>query len=186
MNKPLLVVVTGSPASGKTTLANNLAGKINYPLLSRDKLKEDLLNTLDIAHHQLDKPVDVHVNNAFFEAIDLLLSKGVSVIAEAAFQDKLWRPRLLSLMDKAEIRIIICKTNVNLIKERFASRLANNPDREKFHGDRTLSQSEERFAALTDNYVPVSIDVPTLDVDTTENYRPDMEGIVRFIRQKIY
>lgn len=182
MKKPLLVVVTGSPASGKSTLAHILADKVACPLISRDKLKEGLLNTLQTTHTQLDKPVDLLIYESFFETIDLLVSKGISLIAEAAFQDKLWRPKLLSLLDKADVKIVICASNPSLLKSRFANRLRINPDRERYHGDGSLHVRHEAFTALIENYQPVKMDVPTLEVDTSENYRPAVEEIVRFIR----
>lgn len=179
MNKPLLIIITGSPASGKTTLANILAEKINCPLISRDALKEGLINTLNVVHTQLDKSVDLHANDTFFETIDLLVSKRISVIAEAAFQDKLWKPKLLDLLHKAEIKILICKANLDLIKSRFANRLSNNSGRERYHGDESMAK--ERFIELTKNYVPVNIDAPTMQVDTSEDYRPAIEEIIHFI-----
>lgn len=182
MNKPLLVVVTGSPASGKTTLAHILADRIHCPLLSRDELKEGYVNTLRLSHSQLDNLADLHVYHTFFEAIDLLISKGISIIAEAAFQDKLWRPKLLNLSGRAEIKIIICRSNPDVVKSRFADRFSNNPDREKYHGDRSISLS--KFKSLTENYQPVNIDVPTLQIDTTNGYSPDTEEIINFIGQK--
>ena len=180
MNKPLLVVVTGSPASGKSTLAHLLAHKINCPLLSRDELKEGLINTLRTSHSQLDSPVDLHVYETFFETIELLISKGTSLVVEAAFQDKLWRPKLLSLLPNATVKIIICKTNLELIKTRFANRLSNDPGREKFHGDQSLNA--EQIASLIDNYKPVNMEVATLEVDTSHDYDPDMEEMINFIK----
>lgn len=184
MNKPSLVIVTGSPASGKTTLAHMLADKINCPLFSRDEFKEGLINTLGLAHAQLDRSVDLQIYDTFFEAIDLLISKGVSIIAEAAFQDKLWRPKLINFLDKAEIKIVICKTNLDLIKIRFDERLSNYAEREKYHGDLPIHLSKEQFTSLIENYQPVKINAPTLEVDTTDNYAPTIEVIINFIKQK--
>jgi predicted kinase len=180
MNSPLLLVVTGSPASGKSTLARLLAHKINCPLIARGELKEGLINTLNLAHNQLDRSVDLHVYDTFFEAIELLISKKISIVVEAAFQDKLWKPKLLSLLQQATIKIIICKTDPALLKARFANRLSDNPDREKFHGDESLHA--EQLASMIDNYQPVKMEVPTLQVDTKHSYDPAIEEIINFIR----
>jgi len=44
-SKARLIVVTGRPGSGKTTLAHTLAKAIHCPLISRDEIKEGLVNT---------------------------------------------------------------------------------------------------------------------------------------------
>jgi predicted kinase len=181
MKKPLLIVVTGMPASGKTTLARLLSNEINCPLLSRDALKEGYVNTMKIAHSRMDDSAAIHIYEAFFEAIELFISKKISVIAEAAFQDKLWKPKLKGLLSKAEIKIIICKTNIHLAKSRFEQRLSTDISREKFHGDSALLKNETE--SLFENYVPVKMDVPILEVDTSENYIPGLEDIIQFIQQ---
>jgi dephospho-CoA kinase len=45
MNKPLLIVITGRPSSGKTTLACIISKEIKCPVVSRDELKEGYINT---------------------------------------------------------------------------------------------------------------------------------------------
>jgi hypothetical protein len=90
----------------------------------------------------------------------------------------------LNLIDRAEIKIIICRTNPDLATSRFTNRFLNNPDREKYHGDQSISLLKEKFKALTESYQPVNIDAQTLQVDTTDNYNPNSDGIINFIRQK--
>ena len=45
MPKPLLIVVTGRPGAGKTTLAARLSEEWCLPLVSRDRIKEGLVHT---------------------------------------------------------------------------------------------------------------------------------------------
>jgi predicted kinase len=179
MNKPLLIVVTGRPASGKSTLAHILAKEIKCPLLSRDELKEGYLNTLGLQHAELDHAAAWYIYHAFFEVIGVLLSKGISLIVEAAFQDQLWKPQLSMLRDKAEIKVILCELSPALATARFEARLLNDPDRDRFHGD---AQVREKGGLYTAGYEPVAIDVPTLKVDTTQQYDPAIRQIIAFVR----
>jgi len=183
MNKPLLIVFTGMPASGKSTLARLLSKETRCPLLSRDELKEGYTNTLGIPHSEMDNSVAMHIYESFFEAAELLLSKGISIIIEAAFQDKLWRPKLLALSHKAAIKIIICKTIPGRVKERFTNRLLNDPGREKYHGDSLWHSTKERNG-WPEEYEPVKMDVPLLEVDTSQNYQPGLQEIIQFIGLK--
>ena len=52
MDKPLLIVITGRHASGKTTLAHTVSKEIKCPVISRDELKESYINTTGIPHNQ--------------------------------------------------------------------------------------------------------------------------------------
>jgi predicted kinase len=181
MNKPLLLIITGSPASGKTTLAHILAERLQCPLISRDSIKAGLVRTVAAHSAELGRSADWQVYETFFAAIALHLTNHISVMAEAAFQDTLWKHKLNELADKARIKIIICQTHPDILKQRFTERVTRNPDRETYHGDRSLMQSEERFAALFDPYQAVQMQVPTLVVDTTDSYSPSIETLIRFI-----
>lgn len=178
MKKPLLIVVTGRPASGKTSLAHLLAKEIKCPLLSRDEFKEGYINTARLHHYQLNDQVNRDIYETFFDAINLLISKNISVIVEAAFQHQLWEPKLASLVNNAKIRVIICKISLELAKERFYKRILDEPKREKFHGDATNKDT----VLLSSKYETIHIAAPTLEVDTTNNYKPDIERIIEFIR----
>jgi len=179
MKKPLLIVITGPPASGKSTLAKLLAQQVHLPVLSRDELKEGYLQTLKQSHSEAGENIGIHIYESFFQIAELFVSKNISVIMEAAFQDKLWKPKLEPLSEKAVIKIIVCKTDFNLIQERFSKRITSNADRERFHGD--ASMSKEELEQLTANYQPPKMNIPTLFVDTTENYKPSMERIIGFV-----
>ena len=178
MIKPLLVVVTGRPASGKSTLAKMLCAEIRCPLISRDELKEGYIHTTGYRHSHLSAAAALHIYETFFETIGLLVSRGISIVVEAAFQDKLWRPKLLALIEKAEIRIVLCETTVEIAKARFVDRLGNDPERDRFHGDAAV---KEQGGLMTDRYEPVNIGVRILAVDTTNQYDPDIKQIIAFI-----
>src|SRR5208282_812647 len=113
---PTLIVVSGPPGSGKTTLAHAIGRAVPCPAICRDEIKEGLV------HAERDKSiggVSQRTFETFFGVLRLLLSAGVTVVAEAAFQDKLWRPGLEPLLGRADIRIVHCIVDPALARERI-------------------------------------------------------------------
>lgn len=48
---PVVIIVAGPPATGKTTLSRWLASELMLPLLNRDSIKEILFDTLGSRAH---------------------------------------------------------------------------------------------------------------------------------------
>lgn len=108
----------------------------------------------------------------FFDTIELLLKNNVTLVAEAAFQHKLWAPKLESLRKKARIRIIHCHIDAQLAYVRKVRRTETDPARERFYGDpRNIPIS---------TYDPPQLNLPTLTVNTSDGYLPVFEDIVSF------
>ena len=183
MNKPLLVIVTGRPGSGKTTLAHALAREICCPVFCRDEFKEGLCVTEQKKHTELPPDTNGKVYEVFFRAVELVLQARMSLVAEAAFQHKLWAPKLTPLLEFADIRIVVCSVDSHAARSRFIERGLANPRREQFHRDTAVHAAKEGIALLVGNYDPPRLPVPTLHVDTTNGYQPDMASILTFVRQ---
>ena len=49
MDHPILILVTGLPAAGKTMIARRLSEILNLPLIAKDDIKERLFNGLGMS-----------------------------------------------------------------------------------------------------------------------------------------
>ncbi len=181
MKKPLLAIVTGCPGSGKTTLAHILARKIGCPAVCRDEIKEGFVNTMGSNHESLGKDVNQGIYSTFFEILDFLLSKQITLIAEAAFQHNLWAPQLERLSQTSQIKIIVCTVDAHLARSRFIERGLSDPNRLRFHGDWGVHAAQKGIELPLRNYDPPLLPVPTLEVDTSDGYFPSLDDIESFL-----
>lgn len=178
--RPTLAVVSGPPATGKTTLARALAQHLGCPAILRDEIKQGMVMNCPGHDADGDDPLNIPALEAFFATIAVLLRAGTTVVAEAAFQDRLWRPGLEPLTEFADLRIIRCTTPAPTITKRITDR-AHTDSHRVAHGDKTLLADMEAGIYDPDQFVPISLTAPNLLVDTSNGYAPGMEEIRRFV-----
>jgi predicted kinase len=174
MGRPTLILVTGPAGSGKTTLAHQLAATIGCPALSRDEIKEGMVysNPGFVASHS--DPLTRRTYQLFFEAMTLLLAAEVTLVAEAAFQHRLWVEGLPPLDDLASPRIIRCVVSDEVARYRQQQRMLTQQTR--------MAHADAQHLRQADPFDPIHLDAPTLDVDTSDGWRPDLAALTRFCR----
>jgi predicted kinase len=175
VTSPTLVVVSGPSGSGKTTLAHEIAAGLGCPVICRDEIKQGMVHATPGFVPGPGDPLTLRTYGVFFDVLGVLLRAGVTVVAEAAFQDRLWRPGLEPLTGLAELRVIRCTVNAAI-----ARRVEENAHRAA-HDDAGLLRTLAAGAAALDAFVPISLPVPTIGVDTTDGYRPGLPEILSFV-----
>ncbi len=171
------MVVSGPAGSGKTTIAHRLAASLSCPAICRDEIKEGMARA---AKDYVPEPSDelaLRTLATFFDVIRLLVERGVTLVAEAAFQDHVWTPNLTPLAVLAELRIVQCHTEPAAATQRIAEHVATG----RAHADRALLASLRRDDGYFTGFRRVAIDAPTIDVDTTNGYTPSIDEIVAFV-----
>ncbi|GAB1824087.1 AAA family ATPase [Herbidospora sp. RD11066] len=178
ITRPTLTVVSGPPGSGKTTLARRLAEARGCPAIIRDEIKQGMVLASPGGD---DDPLNRATLKAFFDVMEALARARVTVVAEAAYQDRLWRPNLEPLLGLARVRVVRCTVDAELARERILRRAQEVPHRAA-HADRALLSAVAAGDHSLDAFVPISLDVPVLTVDTTDGYDPGFEEVVAFAR----
>jgi predicted kinase len=171
--EPHLIVVSGQAGSGKTTLAHRLAESIGCPAICRDEIKEGMVHAYGRGFEAAtNDPLTARTYPLFFDCVRLLLEGGVTVVAEAAFQHRLWVQGLEPLLALADLRIVRCAVDDDVLLRRRHRRLAEVATRSA-HADADV-------LTLQPDWDAIHLEAPTLDVDTTDGYRPSLEQIADF------
>ena len=174
------MVVSGPAGSGKTTLAHAIARAVGCPAISRDEIKEGMVHATAgfVAAH--GDELTMRTLPTFFGVLELLLRAGVTTVAEAAFQDRVWRPGLEQLSGLAYLRVVHCTVDAGVAWARIQERLTRDPLR-RAHADHGLGADPPAHAAGHAAFDRLSLDAPSLEVDTTDGYRPGLDEVVAFV-----
>jgi predicted kinase len=138
-----LMIILGSPASGKTTLARRLSGELGVPCLCKDDVKEALFDVLGVT----DRAGSRRFSDASFAAqlrlAQTQLDAGLSCIVEGN-----WRSQhtagvhAITARDHVRIAQVWCRADPHEIARRFMSRT-----RHPGHLDTSIPSDEIERAA---------------------------------------
>ena len=153
------------------------------PVISRDEIKEGYVNTHGVKHDQLPPDTNGVVSNFFFEIVNQYLAGKISVVIEAAFQHRVWEPRMPKILELSTPFIVVCSVDRMVAATRHLQRGLNDPNREFYHGDKRVEIYRETGEMLPPgDYTAPAFNVPTIHVSTEGQYSPSIDDIVQRIR----
>jgi predicted kinase len=149
-------------------------------VLSKDLVKEALFDSLGTGDRAHSIRLGAASYAVLYAMIPPLLDAGVSLILECNFARGRAEPELRAFGVRADLLLVHCATSRAEIIRRYAARVPGS-DRHPGHDDAAVLP--EVLAQLdAGNYEPLDLAVPSLRVDTTRGYVPDVEAIRAFIR----
>lgn len=179
-----LIIVTGLPATGKTTLAKRLSDRLDIPLLSKDTVKEFLFDTLGSRDREWSRSLGRISNDFLYVVADELLRVNSSLILENAFETEFALPKFTHLVQNHRVNLIEihCTTSKEIRRKRFIERNESG-DRHPGHVDH-LNYLTDKDNEPREKHAPLNLG-KLIIVDTSDFKRLDIEDIVKEIYDRI-
>lgn len=179
---PTIIVVTGRPAAGKSTLAKWLSQQLKLPLVSKDTIREELFDRLGWRDRKWAQELGKASVDMMFYFARAELEVGRSIIMDNSFYPPFSNPRFQALKKQydAESIQIVCDSDRETLFQRFRSR-ADLGSRHPGHGDKDVI--EELYANLADTASRIlDIGGSVIEVDTTVFAKVDYQEILKRVR----
>lgn len=182
-----VVVVTGAPGSGKTTLGAKLSRALRMPFIARDDVRGGLFFTAGAWSARPGRvPTSDESVEAFLRILETTASHGVSCIVEYVVRQQ--RPadlqRLSSVADCVVVLTECCDHLERFVSRNRTDRLLNRQPVLDALGYTTIrehtSDAVARMRSVA-NAMRVDFGLPTLRVNTDDGYEPGLDAIVDFV-----
>ncbi|MCA1668456.1 MAG: ATP-binding protein [Thermomicrobia bacterium] len=182
MTEPLVIVVTGPPATGKTTVGRQIAEAMHLPFINKDGIKESLFDTLGWSDVEWSKRLGVASYAILYHLIEAQLHAGVSFVVESNFHPAYDTERFAALhamYDFATFQVV-CIADGDILYERFAARSASGA-RHPGHRDELRRDGFEEILRRG-RQDPLAIGGETFELDMTDLDAVNLEGVLAAIQ----
>jgi predicted kinase len=178
---PLLVIVSGAPATGKTTLGRQIAETFRLPFFHKDGIKEILFETLGWQDREWSKKLGLSSIYILYYLVEAQLRAGRSCVVESNFATELATQEFLALKLKYPFNSfqIICVSDPQIIAHRYRTR-AESHERHSGHVDHVLAD-ELDASALIFKHGPMALGGQVIIVNTSDFATTDFGGILQAI-----
>ena len=180
---PKLILITGFPCTGKTTLAQKVEATFSIPRLSKDDIKESLFDSLGWSDRERSRQLGKATYPLLFSFLESLLKTGTNCVIESNFKPE-FDSAVFQKFQKSyqfECLQILCHCDGEILFERFKQR-AENGERHPGHVDHT-ALDEFKPLLLQGKIEPIKIDGETIEIDNTDFEQVDDERILERIKK---
>ncbi len=179
-DRPLLVIVTGPPASGKTTIATEVARQLAIPAFHKDLLKEQLSDAISGSGIEWSRKLGSASFDLLFHIGQALIASGQSCLIEANFHPELGLPGLEPIAEHSKVVQIVCTGRAETLMKRYLERHSAGL-RHPVHLDIDPDRGAELDASFRRDH-RMRLPGMTIIVDTTEERLVDTQLLVEQIR----
>ena len=183
---PRLVIISGPSASGKTSIARELAAELKLALLAKDDVKEALFDTLG---NPSDDAQSGRLGVASYVLIERLgtriLESGVGLVVEGNFIRNRHEAHLGPLVARSRAAVLHCAIAPEAMAKRLKKRLNGKKKRHPGHTppDPELLDDPEKLVESREDVDPPNLNVPIRCLDTTKEHNPPVGKLARWAKR---
>jgi predicted kinase len=178
MSAPILVVVTGPPASGKSTLAERLSEVLELPLVTKDGIKETLFDSLGTGDRDWSRRLGEASWQILFHVVGAALRGGSSLVVEGNFEAAYAQAGFASMPPFHAVEVY-CTAPDEILIARYRER-ADAGERHPGHVDENV-QRELVDSLATDRWRPLDLGGPRLEA----GHDDDPSEVVARVRELV-
>jgi predicted kinase len=171
---PLLILVSGAPGAGKSTLARKLADRMRLQHVERDAFCESIARTMG---ETIDRSLEAVP--LYYECLQYLLEQGVSLVTDGTlYRNKSEQEVRSHLLSFAYVINVHChaKDEHKRFYEREVERAGGEPD--------WLPKRKDYLENIYQHTVdPLDLGCPVIKVDSTAEYIPALDEIIAQIEE---
>jgi predicted kinase len=181
--KSTLILITGHPATGKTTLARKLGQHLRLPTFCKDDGKEILFDRLGSGDRDWIRLLGAASFDLLYWQADVMLNAGLSCIIEANFNPSYANAPWQNLQSRYGFRCIqlLCSAEVEVVMKRYVQRIE---DGTRHSGHRGASVTEELRNLLIHHPAQwLDLAGERIAVDTTRFGDEEFEQLVKQVQR---
>jgi predicted kinase len=164
--QPTLIISTGHPGSGKTSIAKRLSKQYHTAFVSKDALKERIFDALGSDDKTWSLKVSGASHRIMDDVVGQILQSGNSVIVESNFKPEIDSERFTAITEKYNAKCvqILCFADGNTLFERWNERIQNEERHEGHVEEISLEQIRQDLSAP---YHPLNLSGELIQLNTS-------------------
>lgn len=162
---PTLIIISGPPGAGKSTLARPLARHLGMPLFEKDAIKERFADDLGSIALSMNSQLGLAAILELYATTREMIHAGRDVVIESFFHHGRAETDLVPIVADARALLIHIYADTPILLSRYERRL-HDPARHPIHevGNRIGDLRHYLAEGICD---PLDLDIPRIFIDTT-------------------
>ena len=119
-----LIIMTGAPASGKSSIAEFVGNKLGIDVISKDSFKIELFEKYGFTNHAEKKKLSIRGEEIMYETIEYYIEQDLDLIVDNNFKHfNVVRSILNHTNANVEVKCIYCVADYDILAKRYNERM---------------------------------------------------------------